>query len=226
MNTIKGKVIVKINFKQKEKYQLTEGVTIEWQRGYNFNLREDRAASGYVIDGEGLPVGAYVLTNYLATEPSYEITNQTILTDEEKEIGFKVVSIPQDMVFCYLENGEWQPYFEYLITTRIFKEYKGVLVGIENEQIKNRLYVIKGEIEWDGVKEDLAGKVCIVTEFSDYQIIFHDTDSKEQSVIRTRDREVLAVDNTLTKDVQNGELLIGISSVNSAKLNSYGIHKN
>ncbi len=219
MKAIKGNIIMKMDVRQKEKFALTDTVTIEIQKGYNFNLREDRSSMGYVIDGEGLPVGARLLCHHLAIEPNYQIENETILTEAEKKEGFKVFSIPADMAFCYMQENEWVPCKNFLITKRIFRPYKGKLVGIDPVVVKNRLLIIKGVDEWDGEETDLSGSVCIVTENSDYQIIWHDTDNREHSLIRTRHRELMGVDDGMKNDVKKGKLLVGYTISDCKALN-------
>lgn len=219
MRALRGNLIFKIDTKQKEKYALTKDVTIHIERGYNFNLREDRAAFGYVIDGEGLPSGAMLLCNYLALEPTYEITNETILTDAEKSEGFKVFSIPLDMAFCYNNGDGWKPCKSYLITKRIFKPYTGNLQGIEPELVKNRMYVEKGIVEWEGESEDLSGKVVVSLENCDYEIIFHTPDHREHRLIRSMDREIIAIDEGITDKLIKNKYLVGHSKQDCKYLN-------
>jgi len=219
MKAIRGQIIMKMDVTQKMKYRLTDDVTIQIEKGYNFNLREDRSSMGYVIDGDSLPVGAKLLCHHLSIEESYRIWDESILTEEEKKEGFKVFSIPIDMAFCYMVENEWVPCKNFLITKRIFKPYNGVLVGIEPKVVKNRLFILKGVDEWDGEVTDLSNKVCIVTENSDYQIIWHDTDNREYSLIRTRHRELMGVDEGMTNQVKSGTLLVGYTVSDCEKLN-------
>lgn len=205
-----GRVIVKIDTKQKERYALENGATLHISRGYNFNLREDKASSGYVIDSEKIPSGSYVLTNYLATEPTYEIPYQSdFLTEEEMVHGWKIFSIPHDMVFCYQQNGEWIPCEEFILTKRVFKPYTGNLVGVEPEVVKNRMYVTKGKGE---------GKVVLSELNCDYEIVFHNTENREERVLRTWKREIIGVDNKMTSDLKKGKYLVGLSSSTAKKL--------
>lgn len=211
MKALKGNTIIKMNTKQKELYALTDEINIVIEKGYNFNLREDRSSLGYVINGDQLDEGVEVLCHYLALEPSYLIENDTILTESERKEGFKIFSIPNDMVFCYKFEQEWHPNKGFLITKRIFKTYNGNLVGIEPELVKHRMYIEKGSIEWDGDSEDVSGKVAITTDNCDYQISWHTKTHKEESIIRTRDREVMAIDDDATKKVKKGIYLIGLT---------------
>lgn len=85
MKAPKKKCLIKIDMLQKEKYALTPDIQLVIQRGYNFNLREDRATMAYIVDGNGLKEGTPVLVHYFATEPSYAVDNENILTEEEKK---------------------------------------------------------------------------------------------------------------------------------------------
>jgi hypothetical protein len=209
MKALRGKILVKMDTRQKEKYSLTKDITIKIDRGFNFNRREDYPSRAEVIDGDGLPPGAPCLLHHNAIEKTYEIAG--IVTEEERMEGIKVFSIPVDMCFCYFENDEWVPCKNFLITSRIFKPYKGSLVGIDPEQIKNRMYVVKGLDEWDGETKDLAGKVLVTLVNCDYQIIWHSKENREETLIRTRHREIIAIDEALTKEVHKGKYIVGVT---------------
>ena len=80
MKAIRGNIIVKIDVSQKTKYRLSDDIVIEILKGYSFNQREERAAYGYIINGEGHSKGERCLCHYLAMEQNYHIENETILT--------------------------------------------------------------------------------------------------------------------------------------------------
>jgi hypothetical protein len=210
-----GNVLIKMDTKQKERYSFDNGTTIHIEKGFDFNLRQDKASMAEVIDAENIPSGVECLIHHNSQEPSYEVFNQDILTQKEKLDGFKILSIPEDMCFCYYENGEWEPCKNFLITKRIFKPYNGPLVGIEPELIKNRMYVVKGLDGWDEEKVDLSGKVLVTLVNCDYQIIWNDKNNREQTLIRTRHREILAIDNQITEMVNQGVLNVGVSPAES-----------
>ena len=216
--SLNGKILIKMNIKQKEKFALTEDINIDIQKGYNFNLREDRASFGYILDGNKMTKGAACLVHHLSIEPTYEVPFlQYFLSDEDIKKGFKVYNIPVDMCFCYREgHSEWQPCENFLITQRIFKkttEVKGGLILPDNinlpERVKGKMYVVKGFDTESGV--DLSGLVCITTENCDYQIIWHEEDNKEYSLIRTRGREVMAIDYDTSNLVNENKLYLGLT---------------
>lgn len=219
MIALKNKALIKINTLQKETYALTNDVNIHIQRGYNFNLREDRGGLGWVINGEGLPEGARILVNYLALEPTYHVPNYGYLSEKEVTEGYKIINIPMDMAFCYKVKNEWIPCENYLITQRIYKPYKGILAGVGNLLVKNRMFVISGFDEYDGEKNDLSGQVAVTLDNADYEVTFHDLDNKAYSLIRTRWREIEALDGGMTKDLLNGKYLIGSSPTDCKTLN-------
>lgn len=209
---IKTNILLKMNTRQKELYSLMEGVDIEISKGWNFNLREDRSSMGYIVNGRGLTKGHQALCHHLTIESGNEVTAETILTDDEKKIGFKVFSVDKDMVFATSPDGiEWHPCKDFLITLRIFKPYKGKLKGIEPTVLKDRMYIIKGVDEFEDEITDLSDKVACTTANSDYQIIWHNEKNREQSLIRTRSREILAIDNGMLEDLKKGKLLIGLT---------------
>ncbi len=219
MKALYGSILVKLDTKQKEKYNLTKDVKIEIERGYNFNLREDRASMGYIVEGGGLKEGDYCLLNYLALEQGYIIQDENILTKEEKKEGFKVLSVPKDMVFATSPDGkDWTPCKNFFLTLRIFKPYGGMILGVEPELVKEKLYVVKGFDEYDGKKTDLSGKVMCVTANSAYVIEWHNTENREEKLIRTMGRELLAIDHSMTDEVKKGNYLIGIETTDCKKL--------
>ena len=217
MRALKGNIIIKMDVTQKEKYRLTDDVTIQIVKGFDFNLRQDRASYGYAVNGGNVPSGAGVLCHHLSIEPSYAIENETILTEQEKKEGFKVFSIPVDMCFAYMEDGEWIPCKDFLITERVYLPYKGKMQGIDHQLVKNRMFVIKGMDEWGEV--DLSGKCVVSLDNCDYQIVFHMEDHKEYNLIRSRSREIIAIDEKLTKEVKRGRYLTGLSPTQCKALN-------
>lgn len=224
MKALRNRALIKMNLKQNAKYAFDSGVVIDLEHGFNFNLREDRGTKGYIIDGCGLPEGTEVLVHYLSSEPQYLVSNEEILTEEEKTEGYKVFAIPEDNVFIYMDkNGEWKPCKEFLITTRIYKPYTGIMVGVEPQLVTNRMYVISGSDDWDDEQNDLSGKVLVTLDHADYEIIFYSKDNKEGRIIRTRTREIQAVDEFLTKKVKKGEYIIGRSPSEAKTLNQFQV---
>lgn len=217
MRHVGKNVIIKMDVTQKTKYALTEKVVIEIIRNFNFNQREDRASFGYVVDGEGFKSDVECVCHYLALEPNYTIENETILTEKEKREGFKVMSLPIDMVFATNDGNGWIPCKDFLITERIFLPYNGNLTGIEPQEVKNRMYVVAGYDE-EGLI-DLSGKCVVTLENAAYHVIWHNTEHREESLIRTRGREVTAIDEGMTMGVNEGKYLIGLSANNCSTLN-------
>jgi len=203
-----GSILIKVNTTNKEKYNLTKDIQIKIERGYDFNQRIDRPALVEVIDGGGIPAGSMGLVNYLSFEKTYEVNSNGLLTKEELKEGYKIYSIPEDMCFAYFHNDEWLPCKDLYLTLRVYKPYKGMMIGIEPEVLKDRLYCLKGQY---------AGKVMIVTLHSDYEIIWHNDENREERLIRTMDREIMAIDDGMTKDLKKGKYLIGYS-VNDCKV--------
>lgn len=217
MKHVGNNVIIKMDVLQKTKYSLAKDVVIEIIRNFNFNQREDRASFGYIVDGEGLTKGAEVLCHYLALEPNYLIESETILTDKEKREGFRVMSIPVDMCFAVNEGKGWVPCKDFLITQRIFLPYNGKMVGVEHQLVKNRMFVIAGFDEEGEI--DLSGKCVVTLENADYEVIWHNKENKEERLIRTRGREITAIDEGLTKKLQNGKYLVGLNANTCSALN-------
>lgn len=199
----KRNVLVNIQLDNKTKLKFKSGVELFICKTYNYNLREDNPSICTIIDGGDLPKGSLALIHHNSVHDTYKISG---IEDEEGNIMDNLFSIPNDMVFCYKEdeNKEWIPNKDFLITLRVYKPYGGVIAGIRPDLVKQRLYVVKGEIEGT----DLVGKVAVTTNFSDYEIIFREG-GIEKSVIRTRSREILGIDLFSTSKVLSGEYLVG-----------------
>ena len=206
IKALKGKVFIKIDTKQKEKYRLADTDTVIYiEKGYSFNQREDRASMGYVIDGCGLPSGAKCLVHHHTVESGAELEIDGVLTAKEKEEGFKVYCIDKNTVFMYEDKGEWLPCEDFLITKRVYELYKGTIEGVEHEKLLI-MYVVKGYSElYGGERINLEGKYVNVLVNADYEIIYHDTDNKPHSKIRTRSREILAINNEAEDKIKKGE---------------------
>ena len=220
LKALTGFVLIKMDTQNKAKYSLGNGNTLLIQRGYEFNRRLDYPSMAIIIDGEGLPKGEQVLVHHNASEPHYHVLEDTdMLTEEERREGYKIFSVPKDMCFCYSYKGVWMPCEHFLITLRIFKPYEGRLAGITPQQVKNRMYVINGYSEGNKDERiDLSGKVVCSFDNCDYEIIWMNTNNKEERLIRTRDREVSGIDNDMLKDLKKGIYTIGLSPPTAKKL--------
>ena len=200
---------------------------MKYKKGYNFNLREDRASFGYVLNSQTIPTGAACLVHHLSIEPTYEVPYiHYFLTEEEIKEGFKVYNVPVDMCYCYRElGGEWTPCENFLITQRVYEpaaKIKGGLILPDNmnqpTRVKGVMYIVKGFDTEGGGKVDLSGHVAITTENCDYQIIWHEEDNKEYSLIRTRNREVMGLNNYLTERVNQKKLFLGLKELDCKTL--------
>ena len=206
MHCTKGNVIVKVDLELKNSYMLSPNNKIILRRDVgeeNLNRRLSQPVQGIVIDAEKIPKNCVVLIHHNATHASYEIM------DVPNEPHTKIFSIPVGLIFCHSTDlFNWTACENFLITLRIFKPYKGALSGVTSSLIPHRLYIVSGLSE-DG--EDLSGKVCIVTKNSDYQIVYQGNNGREAYVLRTRSREILAIDPKTLHEAQTGGYLLGYS---------------
>lgn len=203
-----GRVIISIDLEGKNSHTFSNGQKIYIGRQFNnLNRRETEPVNAYVVSGEGINKGAEILIHPNAIHDSNKIFGYG-----EDETDVRYYSIPQEQ--CYLwrnEDYEWMPFPGYVTGLRVFKEYKGTLVGIDHELIPNVLYITSGEY---------ANKVVRTLKACDYEIIFMGADGKEERVIRCRHfeneiherEEIIAVDEVLTNQIIGKDLLVGISS--------------
>lgn len=216
-----NRVVVKMDVEQKSKLEFADGTLLYIEKNFNFNLREDRCSYALCMYGEGLKEGCGLLLHHNSSHESNEVFDHDLLTEDEKKDGWKIFSVDADMVFCY-NNGEgWEPCKDFLITQRIFKPYLGKMVGIDHQQVKNRMYIVKGFDETDGDKVDLSGKVAVTLPHCDYEVIFHTPDNKEHHLIRSRIREIEALDNGMLRDVKKGKLYVGLNHKDCKTLKEY-----
>lgn len=198
MKATQGNVLIKIDLEQKKKYKFSNGAEIFISRGHEYNLRLDNPNVAEVIDAENIPTGALVLIHHNSIQDSFKVF-------EEENI----FSVPNDMVFLYYYDNEWLPNTGFVIAERIFKPYKGVLIGIESELVKNRMWIVKGLY---------AGACAITLKNCDYEIVYF-LDGKEHSIIRTRTREIIGEDVLLGEQIKNNIYLVGINPQDAKTLN-------
>jgi len=217
----KGRVIVKVDLESKNFHTFADGTKIKLERQYdNFNMRYVKPVNAIVVDGIGVTEGADILIHHNATHDTYRIFNYQPPTKEASS-DIKYYSIPEQECFLWREKGgsTWNTLHNYVTALRVFKPYKGFMEGIEPEQIKNKLYITSGE---------LKGNVCDTVKSADYQIIYQGDDGKEESIIRLRHyenedntrEEIIAIDHSLTKLVEKGEYLVGVTKSDAKKLNA------
>jgi hypothetical protein len=216
----KGRVIIKVDLESKSFHTFSNGTKIKLERQYdNFNMRYVKPVNAIVVNGIGVTEGADILIHHNATHDTYRIFNYQPPTKEASS-DVKYYSIPEQECFLWKEKGSstWNTLHNYVTALRIFKPYLGVMAGIEPQQIKNKLYITSGE---------LKGKVCDTVGSADYQIIYQGEDGKEESVIRLRHyenednsrEEIIAIEHGLTKLVEKGEYLVGMTKNDAKKLN-------
>ncbi len=198
-----GNVLTQIDCDRKNWHVFSDGTRIRLERVSETGDRKyTEPVQGIVLDAEKIPLGAEVLVHHNANHPSYEIYNSTQLSGNNPDI--KIFSIPATMVYLYkIGDGEWLPCEKFCITERIFEPYKGFLTGIEPKQIPNKLYVKTGQY---------AGRAMMTLKFCDYELVFHEN-GRERRLIRSRDNdtELIAIDEGLTEQINNGEVLVGLT---------------
>lgn len=218
-----GKVLIKVNKEQKNKHTFSNGVTIELRRNYNnLNHSYTQQTLGEIISADGIPYGAMVLYFFNSLHETYKIRNHSFLTKKEKEEGYEIYAIHEEECYLWKMPGEikWNPMKNYETAKRVFKPYEGPLSGIDPKKIKNVLYVETGE---------LKGKVVHTLVACDAEIVFRNEKGVDERIIRfrpfgnekeKREPEAIAIDESLTKLVQKGKYLIGLTPSDAKQLES------
>lgn len=217
MRAVSG-ILIAIDIHNKEIYNITDDIQIQLERSYNFNLREDSVSTGVLIDGGNMPKGCSILFHHNAKTSGHDIEGADLLTPEQVKKGFKAYNLPLDMCYFYFDKGDWQPCQDIVRTLRLYTPYVAPLGGLvlpdsftKPQLIEGRLLVINGIDDWEDCKVDISRNVFIVTKYADYEMLYHNEKNKEASVIRTRARELVAIDGELTEKVLSGEILVGVS---------------
>lgn len=209
-----GRIVIQIDSQFKNHHTFKDGTTIRLEREWNnLNRREVAPVSGIVVSANDIPTGAEILFSHNTVHDVNRIFNFHPLGIEESNPDIKYYSVKETECFLWrVEGGEWQPCDVFATALRVYKPYKGALVGIEPELIKNVLYVTSGELQ---------GKTVLTLKASDYVIVFRDSKTgREDNIIRfrpfgdpntEREPEALAIDETLTKKVKKGLYLVGLT---------------
>lgn len=220
---VNGRVIVSIDLDYKDSHQFEDGTKIYRGRRFNnLNVRETNPVNAIVISGENIPERVEILAHPHAFCETNKINNYLSLSGNETSSSVKYYSIEEEMCFLWYDKecSTWNPLHGFATALRVFKKYSGFLIGIEPEIIKDVLYITSDC--------DLKGKVVNTLKACDYEVIFMGVDGKEGRIIRlrhyegeNRDREeIIAVNNDLTNKVEDGELLIGLSTSDCKTLNT------
>jgi len=220
MKHVEGRIVIRIDLNYKKSHKFEDGTVIKLERGWNnLNCREKNETNAIVVSAEDIPTGAELLIHHNASHDSYKIFNHDELSGKDIASNIEYYSIPEEQAFFWRKDSEtWNPIKGYATGLRVFKPYKGILHGIEATKVKDTLYVTSGE---------LKGQVCHTLKAADYEIIFQDLDGREHRVIRFRhsdteaiDREeITAISHYLTKELEKGNLNIGLTPTDCKPLN-------
>lgn len=223
MKHVQGRILVKADKDGKNWHTFSNGQRIRLEREYdNLDRKHTSQVLGEVISGEDVPTGAMILFHHNAMHAVNQIFNHSSLNGEELASGVQIYSIPETECYLWKMSGEkdWKPLKGFAIALRVFEPYSGSLEGILPKKINNVLYIKSGE---------LKGKVCRTLKACDMPIIFNNEAGVEETIIRLRHfegdelnerEEVIAIDNTLTRSVKSGKLLVGINENNCDKISS------
>lgn len=209
-----GRIIISVDHESKNTHTFQSGLKIRLERNWNnLNRRETEPVNAIVIAGEDIAPGSEILIHPNVTHDTNKIFNYKKLSGLVEGSDVKHYSIPSDKCYAWYDADEkvWKPMKNFHFALRVYKPYDGPIIGIEPELIPDVLYVTTGK---------LKGQVVHTLKACDYEIIFQGKNDQEERLIRFRhfpdednDREeVIAVSKYLTNLVDNGELLIGMTS--------------
>lgn len=213
-----GRIVVSIDMQKKQSHQFEDGTKIHLARGYNnFNLRDYYPVNAVVIAANDIPTGTEILLQYTAIQDTFLVHNYKPLSGSQIADDVKYYSIPQEMAYAYLEDGDWKPMKNIAFALRVFRPYAGALVGIEPTQIKDTLFITTGH---------LKGKIVKTLKASDYQLVFQDTNGREGNIVVVEhyedgdnDRDlIICIMDELTEQVHAGKLTVGLTKTDAKSI--------
>jgi hypothetical protein len=215
----KNRVVIKVDLESKNTHKFADGTTIRLERQFdNFNMRYVKPTNAIVVSANNIPEGAEILIHHNSTHDVYRIFNYLPPTTDASS-NVKYYSIPEEECFFWREKegDEWKPMPNFVTALRLFKPYVGTFEGVPHTLLKDRLLITSGE---------LKGKAVITLKSSDYEIIYQNENGTEDRVIRVRyynewneRNEIITIDDNLTEMIDNGEVLVGLSSSDAKTLN-------
>lgn len=221
LTNVEGRVICRVDIESKNSHRFADGTTIRLERDWeNFNKRETQPTNAIVVAANNIPVGAEILIHHNSIHDVNRIFDYHNLSGEVESSSIRYYSIVEAECFAWrIGDGELQPMKGFQFALRVFKPYKGVLQGVEHTLIKNVLYLTTGK---------LKGQVAHCLIASDYEMVFQGIEGREDRVIRVRhsddeelDREELtAINHSLTEQVKNGELYVGLTPTTAKPINT------
>lgn len=221
---VENRILIRVWTEEKNHHTFSHGVTIRQERRFdNFNCRETQPVQGTVVSGDGIPNGAVILFHHNGTREEFEVLNHGQLSGKDIASDIKFFSVPEGDCFAWkMPDGEWQPTNTFDFALRVFTAYSGPIIGIEPTLIKDTLFMRTGEY---------TGLVVRTLKACDYEIVFREPDTgRESRLIRcrpngdesaNREPEVIAIDYGLTKKLNNGQILIGLSKSDAKPINEY-----
>lgn len=217
---IEGRVVCSVDLEGKNWHTFADGTKIRLEREYNeFNRRITQPVNGTVISAEHIPEGSEILIHHNALHEVNRVYDYKRLSGEDVASDVKYYSLPETDCFAWRDkDGELKPMKNFAFALRVYEPYKGVLQGILPKIVPNVLYITTGE---------LTGLVCHVLKAADYEIIYQGQSGREERIIRCRyfpdeineREEIVAISNSLTKKVNDGSLIIGLSVSDAKPLN-------
>jgi len=220
MKAANNRLLIKCDKDFKNNHTFSDGTTIKLERNVeNLNHRETMPVQGVLLDTYlDVPRESYIIFHHNSIHPSNEIFNHSKLNGDEIASGIGLYAIPESE--CYLwkkdDLSEWLPMLGYAIGERVFKPYLGSLIGIGHTKIPDTLFIKTGKYK---------NKIVHTVKAADYEMVFRDTNGKEERLIRLRTycpkynerEEILFEEKELTKDLLSGKLLVGLTEINCKK---------
>lgn len=219
---VEDRVIVRVNAESKNTHTFSNGLVIRRERQYNeLNRRITQPVNAIVVSAEYIPEGTEILIHQNGADDNYRIFNYEALSGSVTGSDWGYYSLPIDMCYLYREGNDWLPLKGWATALRVFKPYEGLIQNIEPTQLKDVLYITKGDYE---------GNVVHTITYVDFEIIFQGINGQEDRRIRLRpngnektkhEAEVTVINHDLTEKVKQGKLFVGLNTSDAKPLKEY-----
>ena len=217
----KDRIICTIDLQKKNFHSFSNGHVISLRRQVdNFDRKHTEPCQAICINGgsSGIPAGAEVLCHHNSAHETYRINNYVSVSGNYIAEQVYHYSLPESQVYLWRTDGDWQPLFGWATALRVFKEYKGILHGIDPKPLKDTLFITSGELRG----------ICVHTvKAADYELVFRDRNGQEKQIIRCRHyeddpnnnrEEIIAINADITKKIWDNEYLVGVRLSDARKL--------
>ena len=186
LKPLRGKVIVGVNYDEKKEHKISDGVTIQVERQFDWDGKMSQNTFGVIMhDYENVKSGTMIVINHNAC------IKETCLPVKYNK--YDLYSIDAAQVYAYVIDGKPHPFKGYFLVDRIEEIKEKSIIHTEHAERKHihNKFLVK-EIEPN--KDIKEGRIAVCYTMSDYEIPYNN-DGRLEYLIRVKIRDVVAIEN-------------------------------